>query len=105
MLRFGLDPFTGLFGVEGKVTIGQLVIAAVVLVLAVSVAFALKTAISMCRRVAGIILLALCSVHVSAVLDLAHGVDLSDLSSGAFGPTLGYLLIGVAARVGPRRFV
>ena len=41
------------------------------------------------------------------VLDLANGFDLGDLgdlSAGAFGPTAGYLLIGVAALVGPRRF-
>ncbi|PWW67119.1 hypothetical protein [Actinokineospora spheciospongiae] len=103
-LRFGLGPFTGLFGVEQGFSAEQLAIGAGALVLAVGVAFALKTAISMFRRIAGVVLLALSGVHVSAVVDLAKGVDLADLSLGAFGPTVGYLLIGIAALVGPRRF-
>ncbi|EWC62264.1 hypothetical protein UO65_2443 [Actinokineospora spheciospongiae] len=103
-LRFGLGPFTGLFGVEQGFSAEQLAIGAGALVLAIGVAFALKTAISMFRRIAGVVLLALSGVHVSAVVDLAKGVDLTDLSPGAFGPTVGYLLIGIAALVGPRRF-
>ncbi|OLR93498.1 hypothetical protein [Actinokineospora bangkokensis] len=103
-LRFGLGPFTGLFGVpqEGFST-PQLVVAVVAVALLVGVAFAAKTAISVFRRIAGVVLLALSGVHVSAVADLTGGFDLASVDFGAFGPTLGYLLIGVAALIGPRR--
>ncbi|WP_156753658.1 hypothetical protein [Actinokineospora pegani] len=105
-LRFGLGPLTGLFGVEERFSPGELAVGAVAVALAVGVAFALKTAISVFRRIAGVVLLALSGFHLTAVLDLAGGLDLTDLaglSPGAFGPSVGYLLIGVAALIGPRR--
>lgn len=66
------------------------------------VIFVLKMAVTTFRRVAGLILLSIGGVHVAAVSDLgASGLD--QLSIGAIGPALGYLLTAVAAFVGPHR--
>ncbi|GLW89382.1 hypothetical protein [Actinokineospora globicatena] len=102
LLRFGVGPMTGLFGVEQDFSTRDVVVAVAAVGVAVVVIFVLKTAVSMFRRVAGLILLALSGVHVAAVADLADGF--SNLSVGSFGPVVGYLLIGVAALVGPKRF-
>ncbi|SEQ98449.1 hypothetical protein [Actinokineospora terrae] len=102
LLRFGVGPMTGLFGVEQDFSTRDVVVAVAAVGVAVVVIFVVKTAVSMFRRVAGLILLALSGVHVAAVADLADGLD--NLSVGAFGPVVGYVLIGAAALVGPKRF-
>ncbi|MBC6447920.1 hypothetical protein [Actinokineospora xionganensis] len=104
LLRYGLGPLTGSFG-EQKFGTMEIVVALVAVAGVVLVVFVLKTAVSMFRRVAGLVLIGLSGVHVFAVMDLQKASDLSDLSVGAFGPTLGYLLVGVAALIGPRRLV
>jgi hypothetical protein len=67
------------------------------------VIFVLKSALSMFRRVAGLILLALAGVHVAAVIDLVKGVGVDNLGIGAYGPAVGYVLAAVAAFTAPRR--
>lgn len=104
LLRYGLGPLTGSFG-EHEFGTMEIVVALVAVAGVVLVVFVLKTAVSMFRRVAGLVLIGLSGVHVFAVMDLQKAADLSDLSVGAFGPTLGYLLVGVAALIGPRRLV
>lgn len=104
LLRYGLGPLTGSFG-EHEFGTKEIVVALVAVVGVVLVVFVLKTAVSMFRRVAGLVLIGLSGVHVFAIMDLQKASDLSDLSTGAFGPTLGYLLVGVAALIGPRRLV
>ncbi|SDI72748.1 hypothetical protein SAMN05192558_11786 [Actinokineospora alba] len=104
LLRYGLGPLTGSFG-EHEFGTMEIVVALVAVAGVVLVVFVLKTAVSMFRRVAGLVLIGLSGVHVFAVMDLQKASDLSDLSVGAFGPTLGYLLVGVAALIGPRRLV
>jgi hypothetical protein len=69
----------------------------------VVVIFVLRSAVSMFRRTAGLILLALAGVHIAAVYDLVKESGVEDLSIGAYGPALGYLLTAVAAFTGPRR--
>jgi hypothetical protein len=59
----------------------------------------------MFRRIAGLILLGLSGVHIGAVVDLVGANGFADLSAGAYGPAVGYLLTGVAAFAGPRRLV
>lgn len=106
VLRYGLGPFTGMFdsATGGKeFTTPELVMVIVGVAALVGVIFVLRMAVSMFRRVAGLILLALSGVHVTAVLDLVQGADLTQLSFGAYGPALGYLLMAVAAFIGPRR--
>lgn len=104
LLRYGLGPLTGSFGEHDFGTM-EIVVALVAVAGVVLVVFVLKTAVSMFRRVAGLVLIGLSGVHVFAVMDLQKASELSDLSVGAFGPTLGYLLVGVAALIGPRRLV
>lgn len=106
VLKYGLGPFTGLFdsATGGKeFSPLELVLAGVGLVLLVGMVFVLRMAVSMFRRVAGLILLALSGVHITAVLDLVKTTDLTELSFGAYGPALGYVLIAVGVFVGPRR--
>lgn len=104
LLRYGFGPLTGSFG-EHEFGTMEIVVALVAVAGVVLVVFVLKTAVSMFRRVAGLVLIGLSGVHVFAVMDLQKASELSDLSVGAFGPTLGYLLVGVAALIGPRRLV
>ncbi|MGH3433487.1 MAG: hypothetical protein ACRDQB_11700, partial [Thermocrispum sp.] len=104
-LRFGLGPVLQKIGGDAErieftrldITIGVIALVALVVVV-----FLLKTAVSMFRRVAVLILLVLAAVHLYSVVDLAGVSDLRDLSFGAFGPALGYLLCAAAALV-PRR--
>lgn len=107
LLRYGLGPLTGLFGNSPPMqfTTTDIALAAVALAAAVIVAFALKMAVSTFRRLAGLILFGLAVVHTAAITNLDQTADLSNLSIGAFGPSVGYLLIGVAALVGPRRLL
>lgn len=81
-------------------TAADVTIVIISLVAIVVVLFLLKTAVGMFRRVAVLILLAFAGVHVAAVVDLVSSS--SELSIGAFGPALGYLLCAAAALV-PRR--
>ncbi|GLZ39749.1 hypothetical protein [Actinokineospora sp. NBRC 105648] len=104
LLRYGVAPLTGLFGVERDFTTRDVVLAVAAVAAAVVAVFVLKSAVTMFRRVAGLVLLALSGLHVAALNDLTDG-GLSSLSIGAFGPVAGYLIIAVAALVGPRRFV
>ncbi|WP_104478870.1 hypothetical protein V5P93_004510 [Actinokineospora auranticolor] len=108
LLRYGIAPVTGLFGVEKDFTTRDVVVAVAAVAATVVVVFVLKSAVTMFRRVAGLVLLALSGVHVGALADLANSdglTGLGDLGIGAFGPVVGYVLIGIAALVGPRRFV
>lgn len=102
-LRFGAGPILEKIGGNAEsidyspleITIGIIALAVLVVVV-----FLLKTAVSMFRRVAVLILLVLAGVHSYAVTDLVS--DASNLSFGAFGPALGYLLCAGAALM-PRR--
>jgi hypothetical protein len=107
LLRYGVGPLTGLFGSSEPMqfTTTDIVMAAVALAAAVIVAFVLKMAASTFRRVAGLILIGLAGLHITAIMDLDQVADVSELNVGAFGPSLGYLLIGVAALIGPRRLI
>lgn len=107
LVRYGLGPLTGLFGHSEpmRFTTTDIVMATVGLAAAVIVAFALKMAVSTFRRVAGLILLGLAGVHITAIMDLDQVANVGDLNIGAFGPSLGYLLIGVAALIGPRSLI
>lgn len=107
LLRYGLGPLTGLFGSSQPMqfTAIDIAMAAVALAAAVIVAFALKMAVSTFRRLAGLILIGLAVVHIAAITNLDQATDISNLSIGAFGPSVGYLLIGIAALVGPRRLL
>jgi len=99
-LRFGLGPFVGIGTAKGftrqEITTAVIAVAALVVVI-----FMLKTALSMFRRVAGLILLGFAAVHIAAVLDLAKGSATPGI--GAYGPAVGYVLIAIAAFLGPRR--
>ena len=86
-------PFTGQ-------KVSTLIIA---LVVAAVVIFVLKSALSMFRRVAGLILILLAGVHIAALVDLTKGQGLDELSPAAYGPALAYVLTAVAAFIAPRR--
>jgi len=107
LLRYGLGPLTGLFGNSQpmRFTTIDIAMAAVAVAAAVIVALALKMAVSTFRRLAGLILFGLAVVHTTAITNLDQTAALSDLNIGAFGPSVGYLLIGIAALVGPRRLL
>ncbi|WP_139190973.1 hypothetical protein [Actinokineospora iranica] len=107
VLRYGLGPLTGLFGSPEPMsfTTAEIILAAGALIAVVLVALALKLAVSTFRRVAGVILLALSGIHLTAVMDLVDATAFSDLSIGAFTPSVGYLLTGAAALIGPRRLI
>lgn len=81
----------------------ELTTAIIALVAGAVVIFVLKSALSMFRRVAGLILLALAGVHVAAVIDLVKGAGTDNLGIGAYGPALGYVLTAIAVFVVPRR--
>ena len=101
VVRFGLgDLFSG----EGiDLSRQEITVAIVALAVLVVVIFMLKMAMSMFRRIAGLVLLVIAGVHVAAVSDLTDGFGYADLQVGAYGPALGYVLAAAAAFVGPRR--
>ena len=103
--RYGIGPLTGVVGDTGGFSLVETAVAAGALVAIVVVLFVLKSAVGMFRRIAGLILLGLSGVHISALVDLVGANDLSALSAGAYGPAVGYLLAGAAAFVTPRRLV
>lgn len=99
VVRYGVGPLAadGLdFGTL------EVVIAMVAAGALVVVVFMLRTAVSMFRRIAGLILLGITGVHVAAIMDLAGDTGAEQLTIGAYGPALGYLLTATAAFVGPR---
>ncbi|MFB9726367.1 hypothetical protein [Haloechinothrix salitolerans] len=104
-LKYGLGSFVDLGDTIGgdveltplNITIGMVAIGVLVVVI-----FVLKTAVAMFRRVAIAILLVSAAVHVAAVADISSASDLTELSIGAFGPAVGYLLCAAAA-MAPRR--
>jgi hypothetical protein len=105
VLRYGLGPFADVAFTDSETldfSPPQIVTAIVALAAVVMVIFMLRMAVSTFRRVAGLILLGLAGVHVAAVVDLVKATGYEGLSIGAFGPALGYLLVAVAAFVGPR---
>ncbi len=103
VLRFGLWPAAEVLISDEPLNLSnkEITISIVALVALVAVIFMLKTAMSMFRRIAGLILLVLAGVHIWALNDFTN--NLSDLSPGAWGPAGGYVLAAAAAFVGPRR--
>jgi hypothetical protein len=103
VLRYGLAPIVG-FGADKaglhftrqEITTAVIAVAALVVVI-----FVLKTALSMFRRVAGLILLGFAALHTAAIVDLAK--DSVSPGIGAYGPAVGYILVAVAAFIGPKR--
>ncbi|MFC4855186.1 hypothetical protein [Actinophytocola glycyrrhizae] len=101
-LRFG--PFGDLFtGGSVEFSRKEITFAVIALAALVVVIFMLKMAMSTFRRLAGLVLLVIAGVHVSAVSDLTDGFGFADVRFGAYGPALGYVLAAAAAFVGPRR--
>ncbi|MFC7613542.1 hypothetical protein ACFQV2_07920 [Actinokineospora soli] len=103
--RYGIGPLTGMVGDSGGFSLAETAVAAGALVAIVVVLFVLKSAVGMFRRIAGLILLGLSGVHISALVDLVGANGFGQLSTGAYGPAVGYLLAGAAAFVTPRRLV
>ena len=99
-VRYGLGPLAG----EGlHLTTVEIVIATVAVAALVAVILVLRTAVSTFRRLAGLILLGLAGVHIAAIVDLVNNSSADQLSIGAYGPAVGYLLTAIAAFTGPRR--
>ncbi len=84
-------------------TTQEVTTAVIALAAAGVVIFVLKSALSMFRRVAGLILIVLAGVHVAALVDLVKGQGMDSLGIGAYGPALGYVLTAVAVFVTPRK--
>ena len=107
VVRYGVGPLTGLFGAGSAMHFSpvEVVVAVVALVAIVVIAFTLKTAMGMFRRIAGVILIVLSGVHLWAVVDLVQASSLAEVDLGGYGPSVGYLLIGVGALIGPRRLL
>jgi hypothetical protein len=103
--QYGIGPLTGLVGDSGGFSLAETAVAAGALAAIVVVLFLLKSAVGMFRRIAGLILLGLSGVHISAIVDLVGANGFGELSAGAYGPAVGYLLAGAAAFVGPARFL
>jgi len=103
VLRFGLWPAAEVLISDEPLNLSnkEITISIIALVALVAVIFMLKTAMSMFRRIAGVILLLLGGLHVWALNDFTS--DLSDLSIGAWGPAAGFVLAAAAAFVGPRK--
>jgi hypothetical protein len=100
VLKFGLGDLISGGSVDfsrQEITIAVIAVAALVLVI-----FMLKMAVSMFRRIAGLVLLVIAGVHIAAVSDLSDGFGYADLQVGAYGPALGYVLAAAAAFVGPK---
>jgi hypothetical protein len=105
IVRYGFGPFAELAFTDADrlhFSTPQIVIATVAVAALVVVIFMLRTAVAMFRRVAGLVLLGLTGVHVAAVLDLARQSGADQLSIGAYGPILGYLVTAIAAFIGRR---
>ncbi|HET9140095.1 hypothetical protein [Actinophytocola sp.] len=104
VLRYGFGPFAELATGDGPLDFSrqEITTAAIAAAALVVVIFALKMAVSMFRRVAGLILLGFAAIHVAAVADLATD-STAELGIGAYGPAVGYVLVAIAAFVGPRR--
>ncbi|HEV2778048.1 MAG TPA: hypothetical protein VGX25_01480 [Actinophytocola sp.] len=105
VLRYGFGPVADLVVTDDeelRFTTQEITTAVIAVAALVVVIFVLRTAMSMFRRVAALILLGLAGVHVAAVVDLVRDSS-GELGIGAFGPAAGYVLIAVAAIVGPRR--
>lgn len=98
-VKYSLLPF---LDADLEFTTREMIIGVVAAAAAVVLLFVLKMAVSMFRRMAVLVLLALTAVHIGAVVDLSDQAGLSGLSIGAFGPVLGYLLC-IAAALAPRR--
>jgi hypothetical protein len=103
--QYGIGPLTGLVGDSGGFSLAETMVAAGALAGIAVVLLVLRSAIGMFRRIAGLILLGLSGVHISAIVDLVGANGFGELSSGAYGPALGYLLAGAAAFTGPTRLV
>ncbi len=103
VLRFGLWPAAEVLISDEPLNLSrkEITLSITALVALVAVIFMLKTAMSMFRRIAGVVLLVLAGVHVWALNDFTS--DLSNLSIGAWGPAAGYVLAAAAAFVGPRK--
>jgi hypothetical protein len=102
VLRYGFGPFTGLVEDSGAGLTRQEITTAIIAVGALVVVIVmLKMAMSMFRRVAGVILLIAAGVHLYAIQDF----DADSLGIGAYGPAAGYLLAAAAAFIGPRRLL
>ncbi|MFO7192970.1 hypothetical protein [Thermocrispum sp.] len=87
----GARPLFGLVdGDSAEPSQVDLIIGGVAVVAIVVVAFMLKVAVSMFRRVAVLVLLVAGAVHVYAVTDLTGTSDFLSLDLGAFAPVLGY---------------
>jgi hypothetical protein len=104
VLRYGFGPFAEMATGDGPLDFSRQEITTAVIAAAalVVVVFLLKMAVSMFRRVAGLILLGFAAVHVAAVADLTTG-STAQLGIGAYAPAVGYVLVAIAAFVGPRR--
>jgi hypothetical protein len=100
VLGNGLLP---LFDTGKNFTTQKVTTVIIALAAAAVVIFVLKSALSMFRRIAGLILIVFAGVHVAALVDLAKGSGLDELSFGAYGPALGYVLTAIAAFTAPRR--
>jgi hypothetical protein len=99
VVRDGVVPVVG----SASFTNQKVTTLVIALVIAAVVIFVLKSALSMFRRVAGLILIALAGVHIAALVDLVKGEGLDSLSFGAYGPALAYVLTAVATFITPRR--
>lgn len=105
VLKFGFGPI-GEKIVGGKsldFSRQEITLAVIGLAVLVVVIFMLKMAMSMFRRIAGLVLLVIAGVHVAAVSDLSDGFGFADIQVGAYGPAVGYVLAAAAAFIGPRR--
>ena len=122
VLRYGLGPLTGVAGTPDTpdtpgttsatgtpgtigeyLTTQQAIAAGAALAALVVVVFAVRTAVSTFRRLAGLILLVTAGLHGAAVFDLGTAPGAGQLGVGAYAPALGYLLTALAAFIGPRR--
>jgi hypothetical protein len=104
VLKFGLGPIgEKITGGELDFSRQEITIAVIALAALAVVIFMLKMAMSMFRRVAGLVLLVIGGVHIAAVSDLSDGFGFADLQVGAYGPAVGYVLAAAAAFVGPRK--
>jgi hypothetical protein len=106
VLRYGLGPFTELVTTDTggqSFTTQEITTATIALAALIAVIFMLRMAVSTFRRIAGLILLGVTGVHVAAVWDLVRESGAEQLSVGAYGSAIGYVLIAVAAFAGPRR--
>lgn len=105
VLKFGFGPI-GEKIVGGKsldFSRQEITLAVIGLAVLVVVIFMLKMAMSMFRRIAGLVLLVIAGVHIAAVSDLSDGFGFADIQIGAYGPAVGYVLAAAAAFIGPRR--